>query len=81
MKLNQDRLLAWKKLEARAAVLQQKSSSLSSSSTEETKSIDSAFILAAAEKQVDNKAITEINKDMEKLNTTEDSDNESWHSV
>lgn len=81
MKLNQDRLLAWKKLEARAAALQQKSSSLSSSSTEETKSIDSALILAAAEKQVDNKAITEINKDMEKLNTTEDSDNESWHSV
>jgi hypothetical protein len=81
LKLNQDRLLAWKKLEARAAVLQQKSTSLSSSSTEETESIDSALILASTEKQMDNKATIEINKDMEKLNTTEDSDNESWHSV
>lgn len=81
LKLNQDRLLAWKKLEARAAVLQQKSTSLSSSSTEETESIDSALILASTEKQMDNKATIEINKEMEKLNTAEDSDNESWHSV
>lgn len=73
--------MAWKKLEARAAVLQQKSTSLSSSSTEETESIDSALILASTEKQMDNKATIEINKEMEKLNTAEDSDNESWHSV
>ncbi|KAL7315340.1 serine/threonine-protein phosphatase 2A 56 kDa regulatory subunit delta isoform [Mucor circinelloides] len=46
-RLKEERRLAWKKVEARAAQLQQKSSaSLSSSSTtEETESIDSALLL------------------------------------
>ncbi|KAI8642721.1 phosphatase 2A regulatory B subunit-domain-containing protein [Parasitella parasitica] len=82
LKLNQNRMLAWKKLEARAAELKQKSSSLSTSSTEETESIDSALILAAIEEnQVESKVITAINTNMEKLTTKEDSDNDSWHSV
>ncbi|KAL0143441.1 b-type regulatory subunit of protein phosphatase 2A [Mucor lusitanicus] len=108
-RLQEERRLAWKKVEARAAELQQKSSaSLSSSSTtEETESIDSALLLQSSHATVTNTTTTEQQQQQdkqsavvvldgqdkpieaiapptlttEKIITTEDSDNESWHSV
>ncbi|CAO0793405.1 unnamed protein product [Mucor circinelloides] len=64
-RLKEERRLAWKKVEARAAQLQQKSSaSLSSSSTtEETESIDSALLLQTNHATVTN-ATTIIDQEM-----------------